>query len=211
MKLTIYGMTLLMLLCAAAGCATGREFWTYVVEEPVSKPLKPKTDDQPISEPLSPHYVKVNFNDGHVATEIQIPVLSSGQQIVIDHKGRPADKSINLLPLPPTSADKSLVEAYLKNGGTITSTANPVSLVRTQAEIRKLAKQGQYGLALEYATQLLERYPNHVETLRSKGALLLKMGESHAALEAYQKAQDLQADPRVQKQIETLQKKEELQ
>lgn len=200
---------LLILTCFVAGCASGREFWTYVVEEPVSKPMPLKTDDQPIQAPSSTQYVKVSFNDGAVATEVQIPVLTSGQQIIIDHKGRPTDRSLNLIPLPPVAADKSLEEAYLKSGGTIASSASPVSIVRTQTEIRKLAKQGNYSLALEYAVQLLGRYPNHVETLRTKGALLLKMGETRAALEAYQKAQDLEPNLRVQQQIEVLQKTEE--
>jgi tetratricopeptide (TPR) repeat protein len=63
-------------------------------------------------------------------------------------------------------------------------------------------------LALEYATQLLQRYPNHVETLRTKGALLLKMGEREAALESYQKAQDITPNSRVAKQIDELKKAE---
>jgi hypothetical protein len=191
-------------------CASGREFWNYVVEEPVNKPLLKNVNDTPIAAGgASPQFVRVNFNDGVTTTEVQIPILSSGQQIVIDHKGQPNEKNIGLIPLPPTAADKGLEESYLRDGGTINASSNQVSIVKTQAEIRKLAKQGNFALALEYATLLLNRYPNHVETLRSQGALLLKMGESKAALEAYQKAQDLQPSQRVQKQIEALERAEE--
>ncbi len=201
-----------LILFPFVGCASGREFWNYVVEEPVAKPLAKLNTDSPIpAAGNSPQYVKVSFNDGSVATEVQIPILSSGQQIVIDHKGRPSERGLSLLPLAPTAADKDLEESYLREGGPIVSTTSPVSITKTQAEIRKLAKQGNYSLALEYATQLLARYPNHVETLRTKGALLLKMGEPKAALDAYQKAQDLQPSQRVQKQIDVLQKAEEQQ
>lgn len=195
-----------LILLFLVGCASGREFWNYVVEEPVRKPQSRESGEVDSPNPSNSQVVKVSYNDGTTTTEVQIPVLTTGQQIVIDHKGRPSEKSLSLIPLPPTEADKSLEDSYLKNGNPIAQKATPVSIVKTQAEIQKLAKQGNYALALEYATQLLQRYPNHVETLRTKGALLLKMGEKDAALDAYQKAQDIQPNSRVQKQMDSLQK-----
>lgn len=198
----------ILIILNLAACASGREFWNFVVEEPVKKPITRETGEIEVSTPANQQAVKVTFNDGSTSTQVEIPVLSSGQQIVIDHKGRPSEKSIGLVPLPPVDSDKSLEDAYLEKGNSISQRAAPVSIVKTKSEIQKLVKQGNYSLALEYATQLLQRYPNHAETLRTKGALLLKMGERDAALEAYQKAQDIMPSSRVAKQIEEIKKSE---
>ncbi len=187
------------------GCASGREFWTYVVESPVDKTIA-----RPVGtingNVASPHVVKVAYSDGSTSTEVQIPVLSSGQQIVIDHKGRPAGEALNLAPLAPGVSDKALDESYVRSGKTIANKAAPVSITKTQAMIKKLTKQGNFSLALEYVDQLLLRYPQHVESLRAKGSLLLKMGEREAALDVYRRAEEVESDPRVRKQIEDLEK-----
>jgi hypothetical protein len=188
-----------------AGCASGREFWTYVVEPPVEKPVK-REQGTPTGQVTSPHVVKVNYSDGANSTEVQVPVISSGQQVIIDQKGRPAQDAVNLVPLAPGPADKSLDETYVKSGKTVSQKAQPVSIVKTQAMVKKLVKQGNYSLALEYVDQLLQRYPQHVESLRAKGSILLKMGEKEAALDAYRKAQEIEPNSQVRKQIVDLEK-----
>jgi tetratricopeptide (TPR) repeat protein len=198
----------ILIILNLAACASGREFWNFVVEEPVKKPITRESGELEALNPTNQQAVKVTYNDGSTSTQVEIPVLSSGQQIVIDHKGRPSEKSIGLVPLPPVDSDKSLEDAYLEKGNSISQRAAPVSIVKTKSEIQKLVKQGNYALALEYATQLLQRYPNHAETLRTKGALLLKIGERDAALEAYQRAQDIAPSARVAKQIEEIKKSE---
>jgi tetratricopeptide (TPR) repeat protein len=65
-------------------------------------------------------------------------------------------------------------------------------------------KEGNYSLALEFADQLLKRYPNHVKTLQTRGSLLLKIGEKAEAVKSYQKAQDLEPDARVEELIRKL-------
>jgi len=72
--------------------------------------------------------------------------------------------------------------------------------------VKKLVKQGNYSVALEFVDQLLQRYPQHVESLRAKGSILLKMGEKDAALDAYRKAHEVEPNPQVQKQIESLER-----
>lgn len=191
-----------------SGCASGREFWSFVVEEPVQKPMKRETGETPTQAQNPQPPLKVTYSDGSTSTQVEIPVLTTGQQIIIDHKGRPLEKGIGLVPLPPVESDKSLEEAYLSTGNAISQKAPPVSIIKTKSEIQKLAKQGNYALALEYAGQLLQRYPNHVETLRTKGALLLKLGEREAALDAYEKAQDIEPSKKVEKQIQILRKQE---
>ncbi len=187
-----------------AGCASGHEFWNHAVDEPVAKPTT--REDGTDGEIKSSQVVHVAFNDGSTRTDVDIPVLTSGQVIVIDQKSRAAGKDIGLVPLPPTEADKPVVDAYLKTGQPVTKQAPDVSIVKTHAMVQKLVRQGNFALALEYISQVLKRYPNHSESLRIKGSLLLKMGERDAALEAYRKAQSIQPNKRVSNQIEELEK-----
>ena len=205
MKNHIVLIVLAGLLPLVNGCASGREFWTYVVEPPVDKPVARERGTRP-GEASSAQVIKVHYSDGSTSTEVQVPVISSGQQVIIDQKGRPAQEALNLVPLAPTSADKSVEEAYLKSGHTLSSNATPVSIVKTQAMVKRLVKQGNMSLALEYVDQLLQRYPQHAESLRAKGSILLKLGEREAALEAYRKAQEIEPNEQVRKQIVDLEK-----
>ena len=189
----------------ASGCVSGREFWTYVVEPPVEKPLA-REKGSAIGQAESPHVVRVAYSDGSTSTEVQIPVVSTGQSVVVDQKGRPARDAINLAPLAPGAADKSLDEGYTRSGKAISAKAPPVSLSKSQAMVKKLVKQGNLSLALEYLEQVLQRYPQHAESLRAKGSVLLRMGEREAALQAYRKAQDSEPNPLVGEQIKALEK-----
>ena len=197
-------LSIAMLLTA---CASGREFWTYVVEPPVEKTVaREKGTPLPHQQPSSPQVIKVTYSDGSTSTEVLVPVVNTGQQVIIDQKGRSAKSAVNLVPLAPSDADKSLEENYVKSGKTLVQKSQPVSIVKTQAMIKKLVKQGNYSVALEFVDQLLQRYPQHVESLRAKGSILLKMGEREGALEAYRKAQEIEPNPQVRKQIESLEK-----
>ena len=198
-------LVLLLLVVGTVGCASGREFWTYVVQPPVDKPVTRETGTA-IGEPQSPHVIRVAYSDGGTSTEVQVPVLATGQQVVIDQKGRPAKDALNLAPLAPAAADKSLEDSYLKSGRTVDQKAAAVSIVKTNAMVKKLVKQGNLSLALEYVDQLLQKYPQHVETLRAKGSLLLRMGEREAALEAYRTAQEIEPNAQVRKQIDEIER-----
>jgi len=194
-------------LMALTACASGREFWTYVFEPPVQKTVaRDKGTPLPHAQPSSPQVIKVTYSDGSTSTEVAVPVINTGQQVVIDQKGRSAQSPVNLVPLAPAPADKAMEESYLKSGKSVVQKAQPVSIVKTQAMVKKLVKQGNYSLALEFVDQLLQRYPQHPESLRAKGSILLKMGEKEAAMEAYRKAQEVEPSPQVQKQIESLEK-----
>lgn len=187
------------------GCNSTKEFWRYVVDKEVSKPLAERetgTVDTPRM--LSPHNVKVVYNDGSTSTEVLIPVLSSGQQILIAHNGRASPSALSVVPLPPGDADRALEDSYLESGKQVIRKESPVSIVKTQSRIQELVKEGNYSLALEYADKLLKRYPNHAKTLRTRGSLLLKIGEKTESIKAYQKAQDIEPDPRVEELIKKL-------
>ncbi len=188
-------------------CINTKEFWRYVVEDDVDKELPKRqqgTPDDP--RPLSPHNVRVVYNDGGTTTEVFIPVLTSGQQIIIDHKATASTQSLKVVPMPPTDADQALEDAYIKSGQPVNKSATAVSLLTTHERIRELAKVGNYELALQYCDQILARYPNHPKTLRTKGSLLLKIGEQEAALKAYYKAQEVEPDPRVDDQIKAIER-----
>lgn len=198
-------LSLWLVITLQLSCASSKSFWRYIVEDEVEKPVRPKGEVD-LPRVMSPHNVKVVFNDGSASTEVLIPVLATGQQIVIDHRTLNAPRSVSLTPLPPVPADKDLEESYLKAGHSIDTKKSPVSIVKTHEKIRQLVKEGNDAVALEYVEQLLARYPNHVKTLRTKGSLLLKMGEREAAIKAYLKAQEIEPDPRVEEQIQATQK-----
>ena len=207
-NLLVLSLTLLSAVTAISSlsaCASGREFWTYVVEPPVEKQVT-REKGTPIGQVESPHVIRVAYSDGSTSTEVQVPVLSTGQEVIIDQKGRPASEAINLAPLAPTAADKSLEDSYVKSGSTVVQKSAAVSIVKTRAMVKRLVKQGNYSVALEYLDQLLARYPQHAESLRAKGSVLLKMGERDAALEAYRSAQEVEPNEQVRKQIEEIEK-----
>ena len=203
----VAGPCLLLAAAALGGCVSGREFWSYVVEDEVSYPLPQRekgTPDKPAM--LSPYNVKVVYNDGSAMTEVLIPILSSGQQILVDNGSKDAAPALALVPLPPTDADRSTEDAYVRSGQPIQPKAAAVSIVKTHELVRKLVREGNYALALQYADQVLKRYPNHAETLRMKGSLLLKIGERQAALDTYRKAEEVEPNPRVAAQIAELER-----
>jgi len=184
------------------GCVSGREFWTYVVDDSVTKPLPPRAQGKKDTPPVySQDVVRVVYSDGSAQTEVFIPVLSSGQQILIDQKSSNSPVGISSVPFAPIAGDKTLEEAYVSGGLTMNGKAPSVSIIKTQEMIRKYLKTGDYSIALQYAEQILAKYPQHVETLRTKGSLLLKIGEKDAALATYLKAQEIEPSPQVNEQI----------
>jgi hypothetical protein len=200
-------LAICLLFIFMTACNSTREFWRYVVEDGVEKPTSERemgVRDQP--RVLSPHNVKVVYSDGSVSTEVLIPILSSGQQILIAHNGNLSPQALSVAPLPPTAADKSLEEAYVKSGQPVRQEQRAVSIIKTHERVQMLVKEGNYALALQYIEQLLKRYPNHAKSLRTKGSLLLKMGEREAALKAYFKAQEVEPDSRVEEQIQRIEK-----
>lgn len=198
---------LLVLVSAAVlgGCSASKDFWQYVVEDRVVKPIPVRENgEEDAPRMLSPHNVRVVYSDGSTSTEVVIPVLTAGQQIVIDHKSRSKPSSLAIVPLPPGASDKSLEQSYVEEGHPIQTKSPPVSIVKTHERIRELVQEGNYGLALEFADQLLKRYPKHVKTLRTKGSLLLQLGEREAALKAYIEAQEIEPDSKVEDMIKKI-------
>ncbi len=207
---------LLLLVLAAllgSGCAA-RNYTYYLVEpEPVRNPAL--SEDETLQRPFaygSTTTMKVRWNDGDVLTEIDVPMLSSGQRIVIEHAsdrtGVEALPTTTVVPPPPTAADAALVEAYRSRGLRVNDDAAQVSIAQTNERMKEAINNGNYALALELAELVLARYPSHPQFLRAKASLLLLMGERQKAIEVYEKAESIESDPAVRQKLDELQSSE---
>jgi len=203
-----------LLVCggfAAQGCAS-RNYTHYLIQRAPKK--NPALGEEgTLVRPMgfgSSTMMKARWNDGKTITEVEIPLLASGQRIVIEHgeapEGVKATPATNLVPPPPTLADETLVEAYQKRGLRVNTEASAVSLTRAQARMNEALAVGNYGLALEWCALVLSRYPDHPEFLRAKASILLLMGERENAIEIYEAAEEIESDPAVRKKLEELQK-----
>lgn len=156
--------------------------------------------------------MKVRWNDGNLITEVDVPVLSTGQRIVIEHGAGSGDvKTIpatRVVPPPPTSADKALIEAYRARGLRIDESSPEVSITRARTLMQEAVKGGNYDLALEWCETVLQRYKSHPEFLRAKASLLLMMGERDKAIEVYEQVETIESDPDVRKKLEELQRQQ---
>jgi hypothetical protein len=154
--------------------------------------------------------MKVRWNDGTAVTEVDVPMLATGQRVVIEHgAGQGEVKTIpatRVVPPPPTPADASLVEAYRARGLKVEGAAPEVSLTRVRGLMQEATRGGNYALALEWCETVLGRYPSHPEFLRAKASLLLMMGEKEKAIEVYQAAEAVESDPAVRKKLEELER-----
>jgi len=205
---------MLVVTVLGIGACAPRNYTYYLVEpEPERNPQL--SEDETLQRPFafgSSTSMKVRWNDGDVLTEVDIPMLSTGQRVVIEHAttetGVEKLPSTTLVPPPPTPADGALVEAYRSRGFRINDEAADISLARANERMREAIAQGNYGLALEWAELVLARYPSHPQFLRAKGSLLLLMGERAKAIEIYEKAESIESNPEVRKKLEELQSTE---
>ncbi len=205
--------TLLLTLLLLCSCAA-RNYTYYLIEpEPVAHPaLK---EEGTLIRPFgfgSTTVMKVRWNDGNLITEVDVPMLATGQRIVIEHGAGSSDvKTIppmRVVPPPPTKADATLVEAYRARGLRIDENAPEVSITRASSLMQEAIKGGNYSLALEWCETVLQRYKSHPEFLRAKASILLMMGERDKAIEIYEQVEAIESDPAVRKKLEELQKQQ---
>ncbi|MCA9561175.1 MAG: hypothetical protein KC583_21650, partial [Myxococcales bacterium] len=81
---------LTLLLLVLAGCSA-RSYTHYLIE-PAPKKNPALLEEGTLLRPFgfgSTTVMKVTWNDGQVLTEVQIPLLASGQRIVIEHGETP--------------------------------------------------------------------------------------------------------------------------
>lgn len=203
----------LLLLPLLAACAA-RNYTYYLIEPPAPKQTALR-EEGTLARPFgfgSTTVMKVRWNDGDLITEVDIPMLSTGQRIVIEHgAGSGEVKTIpatRIVPPPPTRADETLVEAYRARGLRIDEDAPEVSLTRSRTLMQEATREGNYQLALEWCEAVLQRYRSHPEFLRAKASLLLMMGERDKAVEIYEQVEAIESDPAVRKKLEELQRQQ---
>ena len=204
---------LLLLFPLLVSCAARN--YTYYLIEPAPQKHAALKEEGTLMRPFgfgSTTVMKVRWNDGNLITEIDVPVLSTGQRIVIEHgAGSGEVKTIpatRVVPPPPTSADKTLIEAYRARGLRIDESSPEVSITRARTLMQEAVKGGNYTLALEWCETVLQRYKSHPEFLRAKASLLLMMGERDKAIEIYEQVEAIESDPDVRKKLEELQRQQ---
>lgn len=198
------------LLCSAC---LSRNYTNYLVDTPIEKSDTLKEEGTPLRPyaAASQQTMKVRWNDGSIYTEVDVPLLSSGERILIEHNSGKAEKikglpTSKVVPPAPTAADKSLSDAYRERGLKEQASAPDVSISRSRTLMSDALSSGNYSLALEYAELVLARYPSHPEFLRAKGSILLLMGEREKAIQVYEAAEEIESDPKVRKKLEELRK-----
>jgi tetratricopeptide (TPR) repeat protein len=203
----------LLLLLALVGCSA-RSYTHYLIE-PAPKKNPALLEEGTLLRPFgfgSTTVMKVTWNDGQVLTEVQIPLLASGQRIIIEHGETPEGvktlPATRLVPPKPTVADATLVEAYAARGLRVNDDAPDISLTRTQTLMEDALRAGNYQLALEWCEMVLARYPSHPRFMRAKGSILMLMGERQKAIEVYEAAEEIESDPQVRQVLEKLRKAE---
>lgn len=204
---------LILLPLLASACATRN--YTYYLVEPAPKKPEALKEEGTLVRPFgfgSTTVMKVRWNDGNLMTEVDVPMLASGQRIVIEHGAGNGDvKTIpasRVVPPPPAAADKALIEAYRARGLRIDEEAPEVSITRARTLMEQATRGGNYHLALEWCETVLARYKSHPEFLRAKGSLLLMMGEREKAIEIYEQVEAIESEPGVRKKLEELQRQQ---
>ncbi|MEL6347256.1 MAG: tetratricopeptide repeat protein [Myxococcota bacterium] len=206
-------MKRLVLLSVVLGGCAARNYTHYLIEPaPATSPLLEEEENTQLR-PFgfgSTTAMTVRWNDGEVMTEIQIPMLSSGQRIVIEHTAGATDldtiPATRLVPPPPSAADETLEAAYRERGLRVDTEAPAVSLTQGRTQMQDALRAGNYQLALEWCELILSRYPSHPETLRAKGSILLMLGEREKAIEVYETVEEIETDPAVRAKLEELQR-----
>jgi tetratricopeptide (TPR) repeat protein len=205
----IAAATLLLLLLG--GCAA-RNYTHYLIEPaPATNPAFEEEEGTQLR-PMgfgSTTAMNVRWNDGNVITEVSIPMLASGQRIVIEHTASATDvetiPATRLVPPPPSLADQTLDQAYRERGLRVNPDAPELSLTGARTRMQDALADGNYQLALEWCELVLARYPSHPETLRAKGSILLMLGERDKAIEIYEEVEEIETDPAVRQKLEELQ------
>lgn len=205
----------LVVACVVLQTACAAHNYTYYLVDPPPKKQQALKEEGTLARPFafgSTTVMKVRWNDGNVITEVDVPMVATGQRIVIEHgAGSKEVKTIpasRVVPPPPTQADTALVEAYRERGLRVDEGAPEVSITRARTLMQEAIKGGNYHLALEWCEVVLKRYESHPEFLRAKGSLLVMMGERQKAIEIYEKVEAIESDPGVRKKLEELQRQQ---
>ena len=191
-------------LLFAIGCST-LSYREYVVAPPtqINPALREKGTYKGQGR-FNERAMKVSYNDGKTVTEVEIPILTTGQAVIIAHTNQSAMTTPTAVPPPPSKTDQELQKSYVERGLTIKKGAPAVSIIDSHKQVQDLVGQSNFALALQVIENVLKKYPQHPEFLRMKGSCLLSIGEKNAAIEAYEKAQSVDPDSQVESLLKNL-------
>lgn len=206
----------LLLIGAAlvsAGCDP-KSYSYYLIDPEVEVSPEAVVDQE--QKPLQPtgvddnKRIKTQWNDGETFAEVSIPVISSGQRVIIEHKKKRSsltDQGPEVVVAAPSKFDSghiALRQAYLGKGYKENTEAQDVSLSAANQQLSQYVQGGSYALALAVADKVLRRYPQQVLFLRAKGSTLLLLGEKDEAIKIYEEAQDLEYSHSVDRKLKEL-------
>lgn len=202
-----------LLFIVLSWACTTRGYVNYLVDPDVNvPPALTESSESAKALPSQPtEKIKVAINNGESLTEIEVPVSSSGQIVLVEpgskKSARAGDKGPSVQPPVPNSDDavhRSLHQAYVQKGLKENTEAPPVSLSQSRSRMEQAIRLGKYTEALAYAEMALNRYPSQVSFLRAKGSILLLLGEKEEAIRVYEKAQEIDFSASVAKKIAEL-------
>ncbi len=202
---------LLAIWAGVSSSCTSRSYTHYLIDDPVFVNESIEIKEPPLApyryESKTPMIVR--WNNGTLLTEVEVPLLTSAQRIVVQHDGGAQGSKVSpgsaVLPPQPTLADETLAEAYREKGLKENKDVPDVSLSKSQQLVQDAIAGGNYALALQYIQAVLDRYPSHPIFLRAKGSVLLLMGEREKAIELYEQAEEIESDPLVRQKLKELQ------
>lgn len=209
------GLRLVLAAVLLMSCSA-RNYTHYLIE-PAPKKLRALEEDEgTLQRPFgfgSTTTMKIVWNDGSMLTEVHVPMLASGQRIIVEHSNTASGvktlPATRLVPPIPTIADSSLEAAYRERGLLVKEDSPVVSISASRTMMETALKNGNYQLALERCETVLARYPSHPQFLRAKGSILMLMGEREKAVEIYEHVEEIESDPQVRKTLEKLQQEDQ--
>ena len=201
------------ILILVMGCSSAGSYTHYLVDPEISvnesfiNPLGSKAE--PIL-PKDENPLRVRFNDGHVLSEVEIPMISSGQRVFVQARKRKSnsdDKGPEFRLPPPLENDwvhRQLEEDYMSKGLMVEKSSPLISLTSCRDKMDEAVRHGQYNVAFRYATGVLKRYPQHPEFLRAAGSLALLLGEKERGISYYEKSLEVEYDASVERKLNEL-------
>jgi tetratricopeptide (TPR) repeat protein len=206
-------------------CRQSSDEYQSLVEGQISYPFADQT--RPIGKDRSGERFVIRSVKGGAEYIVEIPNGAEDYDISIPMTSLPADEGkikvqnpqltdrelLSTMPGPSQDQerDRSLLENAMGVGAADGPEQGP-SYSLGPAKIMELYKKRDYEYALIEVNQLLSYYPNAARLYKMKGTILLKTGDLQLAEKAWLRAAELDpADRAIQKGIERLKKRQELQ
>ena len=184
---------LFVLVLLAAACGSNQRT-IRIPDSVVDDPSKTRSAPERTAQP----YV-VKMSDGKRTWQIEIPVTEGSPSFSAAIPLDLGDLSQAPPEVPPTEADREVLEAKRAAGEPIAEpkpgeAPKAQSYLATLARVRALYKRRQYELALVDLVNLDRQYPDDERILEMKGTLYRKLGRRDEAKRAWERVLALNPD-----------------